>query len=76
MKDTKFDWVIWGVLIGAAIIVIAMCIMITVVPINRSPKATEYELDCLVEDVKKNPLKECKRVDTKKPLGAVNSVEQ
>lgn len=60
MKDNKLEHIMWGVLIGAALMVTAMCIIVTVVPVKRTSKATQYDFDCLTEDVKKNPLEECK----------------
>ena len=59
MKNNKLDNVILGVLLGAAIIIVAMCIIVTVVPRPRNSKAEKVDLNCITEP-KKNPLKECK----------------
>lgn len=46
-------------LVIVAIAVVATCIIVTVVPVKRTSKAQEYDLDCVTE-LKKNPLQECK----------------
>lgn len=58
-NEDKFDTILFGVLIGAAIIVIAMCIMITAIPRQRTTKAVKYDLEC-VAGRSRNPLQECK----------------
>lgn len=59
MKKSKFSNICLGILIGAAAIIVAMCVLVTVVPPSRSHKAQEYDLWCVTE-LKKNPLSECK----------------
>lgn len=59
MKNKKFDNIILGVLLGAALIIIAVCIIITAIPRPKNSKAEKVDLECITEPVK-NPLKECK----------------
>lgn len=45
-------------LLVIAVVVILACIFVTVIPVNRTPKAQQYELKCLTEPNRK-PLEEC-----------------
>lgn len=58
-KEDKFDNILLGLIIGAALVLIAMCIMISAMPTKRSSKAVKYDLEC-VAGRSRNPLVECK----------------
>lgn len=58
-KSDKFDNVLLGLVIGAALVLIAMFIMISAMPTKRSPKAIKYDLNC-VAGRSRNPLVECR----------------
>lgn len=57
-KKDNFDWIVIGWLAGAALIIVAICIIVTVIPRERSSKANKVDLSCITEP-RKNPLKEC-----------------
>lgn len=57
-KD-DFDTIVLGLLAGAAIIIVLMCIVIAAIPHNRKSEAQTYDLEC-VAGRSRNPLKECK----------------
>lgn len=57
-KKDNFDWIAIGVLAGVALVIVAICIIVTVIPRERSSKAQKVDLNCVTE-LKKNPLKEC-----------------
>ena len=59
MKNSeKLEYVLIGILAGAAFIVVATLIVLTVTPPKRSYKGKTYDLKCLVR-LEKNPLEEC-----------------
>ena len=58
IKDDKFNSIALGVVVGAMLIILALCIVIS----SMRPKGGEaqrYDLDCLTEP-KAKPLTECK----------------
>lgn len=60
MKNKKFGNICLGVLLGAAVIIVTMCVLITVMPPRKTTKAQEYDLWCVTE-LRKNPISECKK---------------
>lgn len=58
-SDDKFDWIVIGMLAGAALIIVMMCIIISAMPRQRNSTATKYDLEC-VAGRSRNPLIECK----------------
>lgn len=59
MKNHKLENICLGVLAGAACIMIAALMILTVVPPKRSHKGEHYNFNCVTQ-VRKNPLAECK----------------
>ena len=59
MKKNTYKTLIISLVIVAAAVV-AACIIVTVVPVKRTGKAQEYDLECLTEP-RKSPLQECKK---------------
>lgn len=57
--DKKLEHICLGILVGAAVIVIALTVILTVTPAKRTYKATKYDLEC-VAGRSRNPLVECK----------------
>lgn len=60
MKNNRFNNFCLGVVVGAAIITLAVCVLISVVPPKRTTKAQEYDLWCVAE-IRKDTLSECKK---------------
>lgn len=59
IKDDKSSNVVLWCLVGAALVIVALCIIVTVAPIPRDSKAKRYDLECSTE-LRENPLEECK----------------
>ena len=59
MKKNTYKTLIIILLI-IAIAVVATCIIVTVVPVKRTSKAQNYDLECITEP-RKSPLQECKK---------------
>lgn len=58
MKQNKFDNICIGILIGAAVIIMGICIVIASLP-PKTTKANKYDMDCLTTPINK-PLEECR----------------
>ena len=71
------DKFILTILVTAAITIVLLCIIVTVVPHAKPSKATKYDLNCVTR-IGGNPLKDC-RVESDKCLievdGAPNTYE-
>lgn len=76
MKKNTYKTLIISLVI-VAIAVVAACIIVTVMPVKRTSKATKYDLNCVTK-IGGNPLKDC-RVESDKCLievdGAPNTYE-
>ena len=59
MKKKDPEAVILWMLVGAALIILTICIVVTVIPHERTDKGQRYDLEC-VAGRSRNPLEECK----------------
>ncbi len=59
MKNKRLEYILFGILIGAALTMIATCIVLTIVPVKHYDDSQKYDLECEKQYVK-YPLEDCK----------------